>query len=78
MEKLYGELIECIIRAYRVNRYDNFPVNFFFLIMCYSVRRYATHFMNSKLGLIFSLKQHKYNTQAINWLTSDDKLALSR
>ena len=30
MEKLYGELIECIIRAYRVNRYDNCPVNFFF------------------------------------------------
>ena len=30
MEKLYGELIKCIIRAYRVNRYDNCPVNFFF------------------------------------------------
>ena len=28
MEKLYGELIKCIIRAYRVNRYDNGPVNF--------------------------------------------------
>ena len=35
--------------------------------MCYSVRRYATHSMNSKLGLIFSLKQHKYNTLAHKW-----------
>ena len=32
MEKLYGELIKCIIRAYWVNRYDNCPVNFFFLL----------------------------------------------
>ena len=30
MEKLYGELIKCIIRGYRVNRDDNCPVNFFF------------------------------------------------
>ena len=74
MEKLYGELIECIIRAYRVNRYDNCPVNFFFLIMCYSVQRYATHFMNSKLGLIFSLKQHKYNTQLMTSLLYPDKI----
>ena len=30
MEKLYRESIKSIIRAYRVNRYDNCPVNFFF------------------------------------------------